>query len=611
MPYHQLALTTSIPDYQPTGEHDVPQLAHINYRKEAVMMYIAFKGRSLWKRFGKTNSIDDLEAALEHYNLVGDLAHDIQTSFSADESKMNLGSTTIDYFEQGVGVALDLYRKTGKAYYANKALNFMEQAKSLTLLQAVQANQIEHYQGVPIQEIEREKQLRRKILELEKSIYTTQLEPEGKAETIHQLNQELLATYQSVEDLDDRLRKNHPKYFNLKLNRPKLSIDIIQELLEVEETMVSYFVGTDSIYLLSIDSSHFQFHTLLKPANLEGQIQQFHQAMTGFRHQKEIPVNQYLDPANQLFQNLMGPIYSELNRKVIIVPHSSLNLIPFGALLSDRGSGLSDSSFQKFPFLIKDHLFSYSYSISLWQLLKKESDHVKEVKKKVLAMAPSFEPFNNNKNVETDPLVTRGFLNKMGPLIFNETEVQAIKKILPAHVFIGAKANKQNFIKRAEQYQILHLASHSMVNHEAPNYSFISFSQLQDTIDYNEVLFVNELYGLTLNADLVVLSACETGVGKIREGEGILSLARGFLYAGAKSIVTTLWNIDDHRTEKFMEYFYKYLESGLPVDEALWRSKMAFIERSNTFANPGFWAPFITVGQNSTIDIQKPFWQFW
>ena len=195
---------------------------------------------------------------------------------------------------------------------------------------------------------------------------------------------------------------------------------------------------------------------------------------------------------------------------------------------------------------------------------------------------------------------TEGGRAEIMPLKYSGQEVANITKLMKGTSIYGKKATEQKFMELAPTYRIIHLASHSKVNPQSSNYSFLAFSEIKDSIE-NELLYVRELYNLSLNADMVVLSACETGLGEIQRGEGIISLARAFSYAGAKSIITTLWQVNDQKTKILMIDFYKYLRRGLPKQEALWRAKLDFMRK--TSSDPYFWAGFIGIG--NMMPIQK------
>ena len=151
-------------------------------------------------------------------------------------------------------------------------------------------------------------------------------------------------------------------------------------------------------------------------------------------------------------------------------------------------------------------------------------------------------------------------------------------------------------------YSVIHLSTHGKADDRVGDYSFLAFTEIPDSLE-NEYLYVRDLYNLRLNADMVVLSACETGIGELQRGEGILSLARGFTYAGAKSIINSLWSVNDQSTKFLMERFYTYLLEGLDKDAALRQAKLDYLA-SGENADPYFWAAFVPVGDMSPVELK-------
>ena len=163
------------------------------------------------------------------------------------------------------------------------------------------------------------------------------------------------------------------------------------------------------------------------------------------------------------------------------------------------------------------------------------------------------------------------------------------------------KATKETFEKIVGDYRIVHLATHGKANDKIGDYCFLAFTEQKDSLQ-NELLYVRDIYNLSLNADLVVLSACETGIGELKRGEGVISLARAFAYSGAKSLITTLWSVNDKSTMQIMEGFYRQLKKGASKDAALWKAKQVYLEKSkHEQAHPFFWSAFIPIGDMQAV----------
>ncbi len=158
------------------------------------------------------------------------------------------------------------------------------------------------------------------------------------------------------------------------------------------------------------------------------------------------------------------------------------------------------------------------------------------------------------------------------------------------------------FKEAADSYKIIHIASHSIANERDPMYSKIAFaSNPQDTLN-DGYLQIFELYNIKLNADMAVLSACDTGYGKVQKGEGVMSLGNGFAYAGVPSIVMSHWQVDDKSTYILMNSFYKYLSEGMNKSEAMRAAKLDLLNGKNSnYANPYYWGAFVTYGDDSSI----------
>ncbi|MEZ4935714.1 MAG: CHAT domain-containing protein [Saprospiraceae bacterium] len=179
-------------------------------------------------------------------------------------------------------------------------------------------------------------------------------------------------------------------------------------------------------------------------------------------------------------------------------------------------------------------------------------------------------------------------------------EVKAASLFWNGDYYLNADATEDRFNEVAGNYRIVHLSTHGVADSRSGDYSYLAFAEQKDSLE-NEFLYVRDLYNIQLNADLVTLSACETAAGELQRGEGIISLARAFAYAGAKSILTTLWVADDSATRDLMKVFYQQLKNGEAKDRALQKAKQELLGNGR-FAHPFFWAGFVPVGDMQALD---------
>jgi len=197
---------------------------------------------------------------------------------------------------------------------------------------------------------------------------------------------------------------------------------------------------------------------------------------------------------------------------------------------------------------------------------------------------------------------------KFVPLQGAEHEVASITDLFNSGFTIFNPANKADFINKASDYKILHFAMHSSLNDENPMMSVMVFSE-NDSAE--NLLTAIELYSMKLNSELAVLSACNTGVGQLHRGEGIMSFSRAFAYAGVPSAVISLWKVPDVATSKIMVSFYGHLKNGEPKDKALQLARQDFVRDNPDMGHPYYWAGFILTGNNSPLSFPQSNWWLW
>jgi len=268
-----------------------------------------------------------------------------------------------------------------------------------------------------------------------------------------------------------------------------------------------------------------------------------------------------------------------------------LNYIPFEVLIEKRPKAhqMKERDYKNLAFILKKYSINYNYSSTLW--MKNKQENQLHNNGKCLGFAPSIQ-FENQDS-----------------LPWTQKELQAIEAIFEGEYYYGPTANKTLFKKRSDKFSIIHLATHGIVNMKNPMRSLLSFATSDTSNKDLAALYAYEIYNLSINADLVVLSACETGFGKAVRGEGVLSLARAFLYAGAPSVVTTLWEVNDFTSAALIETFYSNLAIGMSKPIALQQAKLTFLSKTNAFSeHPAYWASFISIGNSAPIKKGTSWW---
>jgi CHAT domain-containing protein len=292
---------------------------------------------------------------------------------------------------------------------------------------------------------------------------------------------------------------------------------------------------------------------------------------------------------HQLYLALIQPLGTQLDDKnLVIVPDGELAKIPFDALLTSPVVNKNRINFAALPYLLYQYRISYTYSASL--LCRNRENEF--IPKHIYAFAPSYGSGPEDQT-------RAGFGNLQA--IFQE--IEGIGKWFSQCQFIsGQQASKRSFRSVSRDNAILHLAMHATVNEDNHNYSYLAFSE-HDSISHDSRLYNYEISLMDIKSPLVVLSACNTGDGAIIQGEGAMSLHRGFLLAGVPSVVHTLWSIEDASSARIMENFYKYLAEGKDKREALHLAKIEYIKTMPpTLVNPYFWSGYALSGDYSKIN---------
>jgi CHAT domain-containing protein len=271
------------------------------------------------------------------------------------------------------------------------------------------------------------------------------------------------------------------------------------------------------------------------------------------------------DYVKQSYENLILPIEEELKgfQSLCIVPHNVLHLLPFQALMNGNNQ-----------FMVENFSIYYAPSGSIYLKCLQSSSNTTN---KFLGMALG--------DLE---------INQFAGLPGTSLEVEQISKLYPEETVKLKEETTESFLKQeASKYNIIHLATHGYFNGNDPMNSFVLFAPSKD--DDGE-LMVREVFGLNLNAKLVTLSACETGITSITQGDEMVGLSRAFIYAGTPSIIVSLWNVSDASTALLMEKFYKNLQSH-SLHEALTLAQRELIQQ---YRLPFYWAPFVLIGNGST-----------
>lgn len=539
------------------------------------------KGRLYAQQFEQTQVLADWQKADSLFQQGLNLVEAIQASAVDENSKIGLQDKITPILEAKLQLLWNVYAKTGEQALVEEAFTLMERGKNFVLLQSIIRSNARKYASIPDSLVQKEVRLREDIAFYEKEIYLLDQGAEN-LELEKTWTDLLLDLKNSYEQLQSTIKDQYPVYYNLKNQKKEaFTLTQVQQKLRKDQAFLEYFVGEEMLYILKTSSSKAELFQVAKVAELETWVQNLQQSLLQIN-------DDFIEPAQQLYQQLFQPL-GNLPHSLIIVPDGVLAYLPFEVLLTENTA--KELSYQQYPFVIRSKQISYNFSGALWQNMSQKN----YPKRGLLAFAPSF---GDNGSA----IASRS--RNLGPLIFNRSEVEQIGQLFKRKsIFYDSSATIDNFLSMAQNHHLLHLATHAKVDDLSSDYSYLAFYGVQDSTHQSK-LFVKDLFNLQLQLDLVTLSACETGIGILQKGEGVISLARGFAYAGAKSMVTSLWTANDLSTAEIMTDFYSHLKKGKRKDEALRMAKLNFLDQK-ALAHPHYWATFIPIGDMESIGQNK------
>ena len=581
--YFQSALISIVPKFNDRRITNNPRFNQIGFYL-SLYEILEHKADIFMQRYhGNPRSREDLHTAYQCFSLCDSLMSRQTQLLEYDNSKLKFIALYHKVYEKYLGCLYELDAVEKNEKYLSYAFDIMEKNKAALLQNGLR--QAEALSSVDIPKNIREKmeELNKKIIYLEKSISENNQDTQKNT-----LQQELFEVRRRLEKLKEYLEKTYPIYFNYTCQSNTLRLSYIKSHLTRKQQLIEYFQGDSVNYALSITNDKSTIYKFCQqPMGIDSLISKFQNVISRSPDFNGLAANyqSFSAISYQLYEILLLPLIeknSSENRQLIIIPEGKFSLIPFDAL-TDSLPNNKNIDFRTLPYLIKSFCISYGYSANL---LFNNIYNQQNPKSKVLA----FSATDNSKS-------------SSGSLIGTLSELNEIKKRMDGSFYFGKNATEYNFKVQAPSFKIIHLALHGSGNENTGNcqISFISGGHKNE----DGTLYDYELYALKLNARLAVLSACETGAGKYYKGEGIFSMARGFMYAGCPAVVMSYWKINDLNTTKQMGYFYQYLKEHESINMSLRKAKLEFLNSAdNISAHPVNWASLNAWGKTD-IQLEK------
>jgi len=530
------------------------------------------------------------QAMLHNSQLASLAVQQLRQEYRGEYSKTLLAELAAPIYEQGIAAAWQLYATTPDPYLLETAFVFSEQSKAILLLESLLNAQA----GLSLPA-----SLRHELYALEASLdFYRRKDFEARQAGTHESEraaweQEVFSLHLRHDSLLRVLETTYPAYYQQKYAREFSGPAALQDLLEADQLLLSYFHTPAYLYLFAVGRDSSSFYRLETGPGYDRKMRRFLQLLSQPPAQPE-QADSMLWLAGHFYRKLIPPAAAAYPR-LTLIPHGLLGYLPFEALLQGDEASWAGLKYQQLPWLVKRHACSYAYSATLYATARTPA-RGQGFAHKWLGMAPAYSAAQMSRlGGGSEGLASR---SDSSYLPFAQEEVQSLKALLGGHALLKQQASEQAFRQEAGRYAILHLATHATIADRNPLYNQLFFSPEGSKAENDGLLETHELYRMHIPADLVVLSACQTGTGTLQLGEGIISLSRGFRMAGSSSLLVSLWDVPDEPTAALMKAFYQELIQGQPKDMALQRAQLAYLARQqeSVYAHPRFWAGFVPLG---------------
>ncbi|WP_299442131.1 CHAT domain-containing protein [uncultured Aquimarina sp.] len=482
-----------------------------------------------------------LEEALLFLKQADQLIDLIKLESTHQESKLFWREQASDLYINLVKISF-LLDNPKSAYY------YLEKNKALLLLEDLTEERSKTFFNMPDSILKKELKLKRKIAQAQNNLKGSEKE-----------NNNSIILFDIKEEYElfmDSLQYKYPTYYKSKNNTDILSFEkVIKEAERKNTTFIHYILNDESGYGLVIFEKEQILYEIDSISLVHDQISRFKELISKPFYSKK-DKKEFNRISKELYDRLLpNTIVKDNNSNLVIVPDQNLQSLPFEALMKKEGR-----------YLIEDYDISYAYSISFLE-------QNKQLKRSYNKEFLGFAPINYKNNLPT--------------LTKSSAEINEAAKTFDSDILLEEKASLQNLLNSLSDYKIIHLSTHANANDSITPWVATSTQNIT----------LNDIYSTKNNAELITLSACNTSIGKLQRGEGVMSLARGFFNTGANSVVSTLWKADDESTQEIITDFYKHLRKGTSKSEALRLAKLTYLKNhSLSDASPYYWSSLVLIG---------------
>ncbi|MCH2043426.1 MAG: CHAT domain-containing protein [Saprospiraceae bacterium] len=571
---------------------DIPDTSQLLFPYE-FFYAMGLKGEVLRLIYDQDRQVDKLEKSLKAFDETRILTSVLRKSHRNEGAKYTLSELAQRFGQQAVLTCERLYKEDPKEQYMEASFIYAERAKANTLLEYIHDLKARKIAGVPDSIIRQENKLKIQVSYYEKEIFYEKKRGKYKDTLkLKNLRTKLNEAKISHSNAIRTMEKDFPSYHKLKYDYNTANLTQIRSALKENEVIVQYVLMDTSVGIFLLDEHHLKFKMVKSDQPITKDIKRFLRAIT------KSQMKPFCKHGYRLHQILLEPIKEEIvGKKLIIIPDLELNYLPFELLITENfvDNGKTNWGTDYLHYAVQDYVMCYNYSATLFAEGRGKRSTIH--KKNFGAWAPNFKLIDSLSKV-SDLHQDRYSKIQLEPLIYAAKEVKDLGKLCNGDYVTGYTKESQ-FKKVAKDYGVLHFATHGILDNRNPMYSKLAFLPDEEEDGF---LHTYELYNMELDAEIVTLSACNSGIGRIRKGEGAMSIARGFAYAGCPNIIMSLWPVSDQATKVIMDNFYTNLLKGMDKDKALQQAKVDYLKTyKDKSASPVLWGAFVVVGNPDQV----------
>jgi CHAT domain-containing protein len=545
------------------------------------------------------------EVLLSQVPVLSELLDLLWMGMEQQASKQNLLKVANNHFAQALLALGQQNQPTTKQ--AEAALRWMEQYQSRFLQEALQSSTPDSMPGLPkaflaaYQQANREQAFYAQAL-----LRVRSLRDSAKIG----LYERYLRRAESLRDsLNRELQANYVAYWQLGRNPQRLTLADLQAQLSDSMALLFWWDAAGVRACLQVEKQQYRYWAKPVPNGDSSLVNLLRGLKSGAQDSSAV----WWTASQALYQQLFPTGLPTHLRELMIVPQGSLAYLPFEVLVTGA-KPREDSLGLPYELLLQQVAIQYHFSAQLWLDQLKDKDW-SPVNAQLFALAAEYRGASSQvSKADTDSSSSYAALlhRTLLPLPSAKEEVKALAEIYKGYFCLEEEANEAIFKQWAGEYGILHLAMHGVVNQQKPQLSNLVFSQVANNKE-DDVLYSDEIRALPLKAGLVVLSACETGLGQYQPGEGLVSLGRSFLYAGARSVLLSLWAVNDASTKQLILQYYQGLAQGLDKHQALRQAKLQYLasHKGLPSQHPSYWAAFVQQGDIRPLPPRAPINKIW